>query len=250
MQRLAHGPGHFLGWPRWGLIDGCQHGRQRGGFIRGQRLKEDRAGGPLFLEDGHQGAGQPLELGVGGVGQDQFAPARVGNQCLVLLNLHQARTLGALEGVFQGLVLQAEQAAHGAGGQGPFRQGQQPHQGGRGGGQSLQSSQEDLPHEIVFGLQGRGLAGDEHPGAPLPGQRARLLGQFQEIPQQPRIAQALGDEVGTEGLRKIVPAEQILQHEAQIRILQPVHAHQGGRGLPLQLGDERLQSSSLGPGGQ
>ncbi len=45
-------------------------------------------------------------------------------------------------------------------------------------------------------------------------------------------------------------AQQILQDQAQILILQPVEPQEGGRGLTPQLRDEGSQPRALGPGGQ
>ncbi|MBK8574111.1 MAG: hypothetical protein IPN91_16160 [Holophagaceae bacterium] len=108
----------------------------------------------------------------------------------------------------------------------PLGQGQQAHQGGRGGWQPLEAAEEDLAHQVLFGPQGRGLARHQGPPVPLPGQGSGLVGQLQEIPEQAGIAEALGDQVVAEGLGQVVLPEEVLQHQAQVLVLQAVHAHQ------------------------
>jgi hypothetical protein len=113
----------------------------------------------MLREGGGQGPREALQLGLGGMGQDQLAPPGIRNQSLASFQPRQARADHTLNGIIQGIALNPKESSQSTRGQWTLSEGEQAHEGRGSRRQALESAQEDLAHEVEFGFQGYGLVG-------------------------------------------------------------------------------------------
>lgn len=157
-----------------------------------------------------------------------------------------------MEGLLQGLTRKTQGRPRHRQGERPVRGGQEPHEGRGARQHALEAAEEHLVHQVLFGLEPEPSPGCQAPAALLVAQAAVLLGELQEVLEEPRIAQGVAEEVRDGEGRELMGAQEVLQHAAQVVILEAVEVDDRGGRVAPEVGEEGAQARAPGAavGGQ